>query len=161
MIEVNTGPQGIWHTKIDTLLELVRHALISLMPTFDLAQIGWQSDENYDDFDRIAEALYDSIVRDSVRNAIGLEDCAALPRYGFSSADGASYSRIVVLPDRTFISFVSRIGPFDHILTEERGARPGDTARTAIPYSPGIFELEAVEPSGRRRASLKELEVRL
>lgn len=161
MIEEASGPQGIWPTKIDTLLELLRLALISLVPTFDSAKIGWRSDENYDDFDRIAEALYDSIVRDSVRSAIGLENCAALQRYGFSSTDGAKHSRIVLLSDRTFISFVSRERPFDHILTEGPGARPGETRRTVVPYSSGIFELEAVEASGRRRATLKHLHVRL
>ncbi len=159
--EVAPTSQVIWHTEIDSLLELVRHALISLVPTFDGAKIGWHADENYDDFDRIAEALYDSIVRDSVTSAIGLEDCAALPRYGFSSTDGAIHSRIVVVGGRTFISFVSREGPFDHILTEERGAQRAEHSRTVTPYSPGIFELEAVEASGRRRASLKELQVRL
>ncbi len=70
--EVAPTSQVIWHTEIDSLLELVRHALISLVPTFDGAKIGWHADENYDDFDRIAEALYDSIVRDSVTSAIGL-----------------------------------------------------------------------------------------
>jgi hypothetical protein len=58
---------------VDEMLHIFKQGLVDLIPTFERALITWRGDQTYDDFERIAEALWDSILTDSVANARGLE----------------------------------------------------------------------------------------
>jgi hypothetical protein len=58
----------VWRVTVDEMIQIFRQALIDLIPTFERARITWRGDQTYDDFERIPEALWDSIVADSVKS---------------------------------------------------------------------------------------------
>lgn len=89
-----TGAPNHWRVTVNDLVSIFRQGLLDLIPTFGRAEIRWR-DDPYDDFDRIAEALYDSIVRDSVRYSITTRAAFEVARYGMHDT-GRPYSRILV-----------------------------------------------------------------
>lgn len=108
----------IWRVTVDDLIRIFRRGLLDLIPVMDDARIEWRSDPTYDDFDRIAEALYDSIVRDSVANAKSHQTAIPLARYGIGEP-GRELSRILVNDpaDRlAFYQFQTNVQPFDTML---------------------------------------------
>lgn len=81
----------LWHVTISELIHIFRQALIDLIPTFDRARIEWRGDQTYDDFERVAEALYDSIVRDAIESAQGFQTAIPLARYGLRESKDRSW----------------------------------------------------------------------
>lgn len=113
-----------WSVTIDDLVQIFQQALVTLVPSFDRARIGWRSDENYDDFDRIAGALYDSIIRDSLAFAHGLEDSIPLAPYAMRQT-GTPRSRILINdPEKRlgFFQLATRVRPFDTVVSIEVNA---------------------------------------
>lgn len=53
-------------------LEAFRAALIALVPIVGQLEIPWQDGQAYDEWDRIAKALYDSLVVDTLRLGLGI-----------------------------------------------------------------------------------------
>jgi hypothetical protein len=53
---------SIWNTSVNDLLAIFRGALVSVIPWIEKAKIKWKTGEAYDDWDRIAKSLFDSIV---------------------------------------------------------------------------------------------------
>jgi hypothetical protein len=70
-------------------------ALVTLVPTFDQARINWRGPNTYDDYERIAEALFDSIVRDALTKAPSVAKAYPPGRYGVHQP-GRELSRIYV-----------------------------------------------------------------
>ncbi|MEM1367735.1 MAG: hypothetical protein AAGG02_06895 [Cyanobacteria bacterium P01_H01_bin.15] len=59
--------------EIEELLDIFRGGLMALIPTMEHAKIPWQQAENYDDWDAIAETLYEQIVIDALREIYSLD----------------------------------------------------------------------------------------
>ena len=51
-----------WTTTPTELIQILRAAFISLVPVAERARIPWREGEAYDDWDELAEALYDKFV---------------------------------------------------------------------------------------------------
>jgi hypothetical protein len=66
---------------INALLDNFHGALVALVPYFEAAEVTWNDGEAYDEFDRVAEVLYESLVASAIRGES--EPVSAVPRYGF------------------------------------------------------------------------------
>ncbi|MBB5295862.1 hypothetical protein E5F05_10330 [Deinococcus metallilatus] len=104
------------------LMEVFREALIALIPALERARIAWRSPEAYDDWDAIAETLFEQIVVNSIRHGLA-EDYqeVRLNRWGLKIGldwievvpqGGAAGHRLAV------VAFETRQAPFDMILAE-------------------------------------------
>ena len=155
--------QNLWHVTIDDLVHIFRNGLIDLIPTFERAKINWRSDP-YDDFDRIAEALYDSIVRDSVANGTDVENAISIARYAMLGP-GKTCSRILVNDVRqglALLDLVTNQQPFDTIELVKLGPE-GEESREAgtVPYEGATFACELRYPDGGSPRLIRELDVEL
>jgi hypothetical protein len=78
-------------SETEILLEF-RKALVALYPSFVKLDCLENDAQPYDDFDQVAECLWDVFVVKSLQWKYGLDKAPQLPRYGFSSvgegADG-------------------------------------------------------------------------
>lgn len=57
---------GSWSTTITELLGTLRQALTVLVPVAEKIRMPWRDGEAYDDWDAIAECLYDNLVVHSI-----------------------------------------------------------------------------------------------
>jgi hypothetical protein len=154
-----------WETDVDEMVSIFRQGLISLIPVFDKARITWKGDSTYDDFERIAEALYDSIVRDSMANASSLQSALQLARYGVTQP-GRELSRILVNDpaDRLALHELdTRLEPFDTIvcLRVDDGGRDLTDCITEIAFDGAHFLYEARYGSTRVPSHHHQVEVML
>jgi hypothetical protein len=155
----------VWRVTVDEMIQIFRQALIDLIPTFERARITWRGDQTYDDFERIPEALWDSIVADSVANARGLEKAESLARYSFVDP-GRAHSRILVNDPQqrlAFHLFGSRDKPFDTIECHKIGSdgRELEGEFEEAPYAGAHFVYEARFSDGAPTRQIRELEVNL
>ena len=99
----------------DVLLEF-RKALISLYPSLVVLDILEDDTQLYDDFDKIAEILWDVMVIGSLAWQDGLKEKPKLPTYGFAEIGDAEQYIFVdsALATGRFIQFVG-----DRYLGEE------------------------------------------
>jgi hypothetical protein len=97
-----------------------RDACRALVPSLDRARVAWSDANQYDNWDRIAEALFESFVAEPCMfqaNEIGL-GALQLTKYGFSIAPNANAFICVVAPqggECRFINLASYDEPFDHV----------------------------------------------
>jgi hypothetical protein len=154
---------SLWHVTVDELIQIFRQALIDLIPTFERARITWRGDQTYDNFERIPDALWDSIVGDSVAYARGFEKAESLARYSFVDP-GRAHSRILVNDPQQrlgFHLFSSRDEPFDTIECQKIGSdgRELDGEVEEVPYAGAHFMYEARFSDGAPTRQIRELEV--
>lgn len=108
----------IWKTSVDQLLELFRAGLIAVAPVADRAHINWADGSQYDDWDAIADGLYEGIVRMSVLHSTECRGIS-IPRYGFWPSNHERY--YISVKDKSgtsvgmFVSFSSRDTAFSHV----------------------------------------------
>jgi hypothetical protein len=92
----------------------------SLVPSLDRAGVAWSDSDQYDNWDRIAEALFESLVTEPCRfqaSEIGL-DKLQWDKYGFDISPSANAFISVAIPGTTdckLISLVSKDQPFGHV----------------------------------------------
>jgi hypothetical protein len=115
------GPE-LWEPTPGDLVSALRDALISLTPVLDRCRIPWRAGESYDQWDAIAEALFDAIVVDAIRWSGGLEHDVRFSGYGFEVDAYAVESFVEVLhpslqPGQTgaFQSFATVVDPMDAV----------------------------------------------
>lgn len=125
-----------------------------LVPSLDRASVPWRDGEQYDNWDRIAIGLFETLVTEPCAfQAVGGNDLTRLriARYGFASEVGcnawvASESN----PDARVITLSSLAKPFDHVLFEEPiGIVPLESNRFIFVYDvgDGVQWLENVDLS--------------
>ena len=90
---------SIWKTNISELLNIFRDSLVTLVPCLDRARIKWTEDEAYDDWDAIAQSLYNSIVVNSIRYSLPEKEMRnlRLPEYDFLYKEYSSFSYVEIL----------------------------------------------------------------
>lgn len=153
----------VWRVRLGGLIEMVQHALVGLVPTFEQARINWRGPNTYDDYERVAEALFDSIVRDSLSSARSLESAYPPGRYGVHEP-GRELSRICVNDpsDRlAFFEFETATDPFDTLVCQridDHGIETEELVRR--PFTGARFIYEARFP-GSPPTRHDELEVTL
>lgn len=72
-----------WTATPGELLNVFRDALLAIVPVVERAMMGWRDEEAYDDWDAIADVLYEQLVVASVRWSLAETDHAAfkMPPY--------------------------------------------------------------------------------
>ena len=119
----------------------------ALVPAVDRAEVPWRDGEQYDNWDRIAEALFESLVTEPCAfQAAGEAGLAKLrvARYGFSpDAEANAYvARLGDLPTQ-LITLSSVAAPFDHAYCEE------PTGRVPLAGSRFVFVYDAGDGTQR------------
>ena len=95
-----TSGAGLWNTNVGELMQVFRDALAALAPILKRARIDSEEGAAYDDWDNVAEALFDGIIRRSIQwSSEGGQD-VTLPDYGVRQRSYAAKAYIVVR-DRT------------------------------------------------------------
>ena len=152
-----------WQVRIEKLVEIFQRALLALLPTFDQARITWRGPNTYDDYERVAEALFDSIVRDALINAPSVAKAYAPGRYSVHEPD-RELSRIYVneLEDRlALFELETADEPFDTIVCQridDQGRETDEQVR--VPLVGARFTYEA-RFAGSPPLRLDTLEVEL
>ena len=138
-------------------MAILREGLIALVPIADRARMAWRDDDTYDDWDRIAEALFRSVVVDSIENSNAGPLLRPLAKYGFVEQPLAEMSVIQVAhpsvptpADLAFVDFGSTTTPFDTV----RAARllDGSSGLVRLPFGGATFLLRLWVPGGDRPA---------
>jgi hypothetical protein len=111
----------IWKTTVKELLQIFKGALTSTVPWLEKAMIEWKGKQAYDDWDNIAEALYNNIVCSSLMGEVMSE--YPIAKYGMIYDDYKDLDFIAVQPHGkysnetlAFICFDSILCPLDKIL---------------------------------------------
>jgi hypothetical protein len=153
---------SIWPVTVDELVAIFRAGLMDLIPTFDRAHIPWRGDQTYDDFERVAEALYDSVVRDSLASARGLQGAMGIARYGLR--EQRERSRILVNDPSLKLSLLGLISlntAFDAIQCVRIDSNGVDIGLAEeLPFDGARFLLEARFADGPPR-TVREVQVEL
>jgi hypothetical protein len=115
--------QEQWRTTVQDLMLNFHEALVALTPYMDRVKIGWRDEEAYDDWDHIAQSLYQNMVLRSILFSTECQDDLATPDYGtvYPSYGDKSFIEIVGDPSqprlyRVFVGFSTREHPFDQVL---------------------------------------------
>jgi hypothetical protein len=125
-----------------TVTDLVRNfadACRALVPSLARAAVPWRDNEQYDNWDRIAEALFESLVTEPCAfHAVGEAglDKVRVARYGFAPDAGFNaWVALDVAHPAWLIGLSSIAGPFDHAqCVEPTGLVPLDAARFVFVY---------------------------
>jgi hypothetical protein len=134
VVEDKASSTKVWRTSVTELMLLFRDALVAIAPILDQAHIKWRIHESYDQWDEIANTLFEQIVGDSLHFALvetplnGIhEPPLRLKKYTMSDL---GEDRIVVrsldnaeVGDLTFRSFVADSPHFSEVsaFSEARG----------------------------------------
>jgi hypothetical protein len=100
-------------------VEGFRSGLMALTPSAELAGIPWRNEEAYDEWDRIAESLFDVFIGAPIRlDANARPDALPLLHYDFGRQDllAASWLELDVADEReslALLSFLSGDRPFE------------------------------------------------
>lgn len=112
----------VWQTTVDQLLLVFRDALRALVPHLERARIEWRDGSAYDDWDEIAQTLYEKIVVSSLLWAMPEDDRerSQFPDYSMTYASYAGKTVIAVNRTSTeerlvFHSFATEKDPFDKV----------------------------------------------
>lgn len=112
-----------WKTSVTELLVILRGALMAIIPWLEKAKIKWTDEEAYDDWDNIAESLYQNIVCSSLSGEIASE--YQIAQYNFNYEDYSSINFIGVRhkdnPEKkfAFVAFQSNLSPMDSVKVAE------------------------------------------
>ena len=136
----------------ETVTNLVRNfgeACRALVPSLDRARVSWSDAHQYDNWDRIAEALFESLVVEPCRSQAGEIgfDKLQWDKYGFDISPSANAFISVAISGATeckLISLISRDRPFSHV----RAAGVSD--EMIAPIMQCDFALVMIDPTGKR-----------
>jgi hypothetical protein len=103
-------------------MHIFQEALLALLPAMERAHIRWREPDAYDDWDEIAEALFNNIVVRSIAWTSPDAEAPMVPRYNMVYEHYATMSFIEVVtagkrrpPYLLFHSFSSTTAPFDTV----------------------------------------------
>ncbi len=112
----NLTSSHLWPTSVNELTLIFRDALLALIPIADRARMQWREPKNYDDWDLIAQSLFQSIVVSSLAHAEPLQPSYRLPIYDARIADYSESSFLSTSAgptDLAFVCFETDQSPFD------------------------------------------------
>jgi hypothetical protein len=109
-----------WITSVDELVTIFRDALAAVAPVLERAHIYSDDQKAYDDWDEIAQTLFDSIVARSIRWSEEAGADVDLGQYATLGQKGAEMPHLVARDGaddvwKSFHSIVSRQGLFDTV----------------------------------------------
>ena len=171
-----SSPDATWNVSVTDAMQVFRQALIALIPSMENAHIMWRGEDVYEDWERVLESLYESIVVDCVIFDTQVIKLCKQERTSVNFATiGLSYdnyerlSYIEVLGEkqhnsccRAFFNFATNSAPFDTIkfvLVDKRG-RPIEKSIQECPAQDAVFQLRLNTARGTHLVE-KELTVLL
>jgi hypothetical protein len=111
--------EASWTTSTDELVRLFEDAIRALIPIAERAQMAWKEPAAYDDWDRICEAIYRSIVIMSIEHSEGVGVSLPILDYDFRIRcyDQNSFiGRKGSGENAAFVCFETASAPFDTCL---------------------------------------------
>lgn len=115
------------HEQVDRLLEIFRDGLRALIPVANAARIPWREGEAYDDWDSLADRLFEVFVKNPIITDEKTENMLSLPAYDMQLDSYSEYSWIE-LEDGT-----DRILVFNKFILRE----PTVAEVEVVPVTPG------------------------
>ena len=107
MVEISKKLQQLSDTEI---VMQFRASLVALLPILQRLDCVEDDTSLYDPFDRVAEALWDELVLESLRWKYGYKRRPILPRYGFTSSAPGADGYIQVQSGARELQFIGFIG---------------------------------------------------
>jgi hypothetical protein len=105
------------NTSVTELLVIFRGAMLAIIPWLEKAKIKWRDDEAYDDWDNIAESLYQNIVVSSLIGEVISEHNIAKYNFIYDNYALINHIKITVnnMPEKAyvFVALQSINSPFD------------------------------------------------
>ena len=111
--------QPKWTTSIDELVRAFRDAMCTMVPIAERVHIPWKEPDAYDDWDQICDAIFRSIVINSIKHTRGLGASAPIVPYDrrISSYKENSFIGNLCSKGRSaFLCFETDVSPFDQSL---------------------------------------------
>jgi hypothetical protein len=108
-----------WETSVNEAVRIFREGLLALIPVAKKAKMAWTEPDSYDDWDVIAEALYESIVIRSLTSSTQWDDFEEIPKFDHRISDYSNRSYIFLAEigaQKPFVCFRSVKAPFDTAL---------------------------------------------
>ncbi len=138
MAENLTNHRTVWRTTVTDVVGVFRDALIALLPSLERARIPWRDGAASDDFDRLAQAAYDTYVLSAFRFGLTTdEEAVHVPPWGLHVTTYAESDWIEVVSNDVaerplaLVGFKTRDTPVRH---GHRAARDG---RWSVPGRAG------------------------
>ncbi len=136
-----------------TITELVvnfRNACRAILPMLDRASVPWVDPGQYDGWDRVAEALFESLVLEPCHFQAaheGFGNPLKVPRYGFYPTDGRAFINLIASNglDCPFIRLASGLDPFDDCVGKT------EAGETVFPIDEVEFSFVVSDENGQRR----------
>jgi hypothetical protein len=117
----------IWQTSVHQCVSIFRDSLIAMIPFAQRARMSWREPSSYDDWDRIATALFHSFVIDALAYA---RECSGWPplipydhRVSTYTTSQSYLFDTVEGPLSPFVCLETCDGPFDTCLLARIDAR--------------------------------------
>jgi hypothetical protein len=108
-----------WETSVNEVVRIFREGLLALIPVVEKAKMPWADPHAYDDWDVIAQGLYEGIVILSLAHSIQWDDFKEIPKFDHRISDYHDRSYIFLAEageQKPFICFHSVKAPFDTAL---------------------------------------------
>lgn len=113
-----TAVDDVLRTTVSDLLINFRSVLVAAVPSAERIKLAWRDDNPHDDWERLAECMFDVFVRATVEaDRHRLPGEYTLPRYDFDveSYHDSSWISVAGQPDLAFVRLLSRADPFDTV----------------------------------------------
>lgn len=126
---------GATQKQVDHLLETFRSGLRALIPVADAAKIPWREGEAYDDWDSLADRLFEVFIKHPITEDEKPENMLGLPPYDMQLDSYSEYSWIELGDD------TGRILVFNRFLLREPSAAEVEAVQVT---SDGSVELRSI-----------------
>jgi hypothetical protein len=99
----------------------------ALVPTLDAARVPWREGKQYDNWERLEEALFKSLVSEPCEyEALEAGEVARFSRYGFDAEDDHANAKLVVLTNDEnhswrYVRLATQKWPFDALRCVRNG----------------------------------------
>ena len=128
--------------QIPQLLLILQESYVSLIPAIEKAKLPWRNEIAYDEWDRIADSLFDAIVINPVLHSLECSEIANIARYGFLYEDYSARSFFLITDSSTssqfvFLQFITAENPFDQFICQRLTAdyQVAKESRMTLPLS--------------------------
>jgi hypothetical protein len=108
-----------WETSVNEAVRIFREGLLALIPVVEKAKMPWADPHAYDDWDVIAQGLYEGIVILLLAHSTQWHDFEEIPKFDHRISDYHDRSYIFLTEvgeQKPFICFHSVKAPFDTAL---------------------------------------------
>lgn len=108
-----------WETSVNEAVGIFREGLLALIPIVEKAKMPWADPYAYDDWDVIAQGLYEGIVILSLTHSTQWHDFEEIPEFDHRISDYSNRSYIFLAEvgeQKPFLCFHSVKAPFDTAL---------------------------------------------